>query len=67
MTVAELIKNLQMMPQDREVILELNSQTVWGNALSVSMYVFKDNGDLGGEVVISDDKPKEPYGDMFEH
>jgi hypothetical protein len=57
MTVAELIKNLQMMPQDSEVLLELNTTTtgiIEGKAMSVYMYSFKDDGSPYGEVVISE-------------
>lgn len=65
MTVAELIKNLQTMPQDREVILELNSGTVWGNALSVGVYCFKDDGSPNGEVVITDEELSIPEKPSF--
>ena len=57
MTVAELIKNLQIMPQDSEVLLELNTTTtesMQGKAISVYMYSFKDDGSPYGEVVISE-------------
>ena len=65
MTVAELIKQLQKMPQDREVLLELNSGTVWGKALSVGVYCFKENGEPYGEVVITNEELSIPEKPSF--
>jgi hypothetical protein len=68
MTVAELIKNLQVMPQDSEVLLELtttSSENIEGKAMSVYMYCFKDDGSIFGEVVISETEPSIPDRPSF--
>jgi hypothetical protein len=68
MTVAELIKNLQKMPQDSEVLLELNATTtenMQGKAISVYMYCFKDDGSPNGEVVITDEELSIPEKPSF--
>lgn len=68
MTVAELMEKLQKMPQDREVLLELNTTSIenmQGKAISVYMYCFKDDGSPNGEVVISEVEPSIPDRPSF--